>query len=94
MSVIDHERFIEALPAGCSKANGMQRVLDVLGIDKANSIAFGDSRNDLDMLLYAGVGVAMGNAPDVVIQAANYVTTSLSENGVAHAIDHLKLLTM
>lgn len=89
MSVIDHERFAEALPAGCGKADGMRRVLEATGIPRENSIAFGDSRNDIDMLRYAGVGIAMGNSPEPVLLAADRVTSSFSEDGVAQALNLL-----
>lgn len=46
-------------------------------------IAFGDNFNDLDMLEYVGLGVAMGNAPDEIKQAANVVTTTNNEDGLA-----------
>lgn len=89
MSVIDHELFVEVLPAGCSKADGMRRVLEETGISREDSIAFGDSRNDIAMLRYAGLGIAMGNSPGPVIQAADRVTASFSEDGVARALNLL-----
>lgn len=89
MSAIDHERFAEVLPAGCSKAEGMRRVLEEIGVSREDSIAFGDSRNDIDMLRYAGLGIAMGGSPKPVIQAADCVTASFSEDGVAYALNKL-----
>ena len=49
-------------------------------------MAFGDDRNDLSMLLEAGIGVAMGNAQEEVRRAADFVTDDCNNNGVAHAI--------
>lgn len=86
MDIIDHGDYAEILPAGVCKSDGMRRVLELIGIPREDSIALGDSRNDLDMLRYAGVGVAMGGAPDVVVQAADRVTGSLEENGAASAL--------
>ena len=83
LHVIRHPDYDEAVPAGCSKSDGMRRVLEALGIPRENSLAFGDSMNDLDMIAYAGMGVAMGNAADPVKAVADRVTLPLSENGVA-----------
>ena len=49
-------------------------------------MAIGDNENDLSMIEYAGVGVAMGNALDKVMEAADFITKSNAESGVAHAI--------
>lgn len=86
LHVIRHPDYVEAVPAGCSKSDGMRRVLEALRIPRENSLAFGDSMNDLDMIAYAGLGVAMGNAADPVKAAADRVTRPLSENGVAVAL--------
>lgn len=87
LNVIRHPDYFEAVPAGCSKSEGIRRVLEALDIPRGNSLAFGDSMNDLDMIAYAGVGIAMGNAVDPVKAAADRVTLSLSENGVAAALE-------
>lgn len=81
--LIRHGPFSEAVPKGCSKSAGMRIVLEAVGIDRADSLAFGDSPNDLDMLQYAGIGIAMGNAPADIQAAADYVTLPSSEAGVA-----------
>lgn len=54
LHVIRHPDYFEAVPAGCSKSEGLQRVLGELDIPRENSLAFGDSMNDLDMIAYAG----------------------------------------
>lgn len=89
VGVIDHGRFAEVVPAGCSKADGIRRVLAAAGIARENSIAIGDSRNDVDMLQYAGLGIAMGGAPEPVRRAADRVTSTFAENGVAAALRSL-----
>lgn len=81
--LIRHGPYSEVVPAGCSKSAGMRIILETVGIDPADSLAFGDSPNDLDMLQYAGTGIAMGNAPDAIKQAADYVTAPYDEAGVA-----------
>ena len=55
-------------------------------------MAFGDGGNDVSMLRYAGIGVAMGNANDDVKAHADYVTTSIDEDGVANALKHFGLI--
>ena len=55
-------------------------------------MAFGDGGNDIDMLKHVGYGVAMGNAADDVKQAADYVTTEIDNDGIAHALKHFGLI--
>ena len=68
--------------AGVHKAAAIAVVLDHLGFDQADSIAFGDNLNDLEMLQFAGVGVAMGQASDRVKAVADEVTGSPDEDGI------------
>ena len=55
-------------------------------------MAFGDGENDIQMLKFAGVGIAMGNADDEVKAAADYVTDSVDENGIEKALRHFHLI--
>ncbi|MDN7241494.1 Cof-type HAD-IIB family hydrolase [Planococcus sp. N028] len=96
--VIDHRRWgapwhvIEIVKSGLSKAVGIDRVSKSIGIPRENIIAFGDEDNDLEMLDYAGVGVAMGNAIEPLKNIANEITLSNNEDGIAELlIDRLKL---
>lgn len=91
-SVIQHPTYAEIIPGGCSKGDGIRRILAVTGIEQRNTLAFGDSHNDLDMLQYAGLGVAMGNADETVRAAADYVTSPQNEAGVAKALYKFVLL--
>ncbi|WHY79659.1 Cof-type HAD-IIB family hydrolase [Neobacillus sp. WH10] len=77
---------IEVNPLGINKAKGLGVVCSRLGIEMKNVMAVGDSRNDLMMIKSAGLGVAMGNAQDVVKAAADWVTATNEEDGVAKAI--------
>lgn len=91
LDVYDHGSYIECAPKGCTKSAAMDIVLDYLGIKKANSIAIGDSVNDIDMLKNAGIAVAMGNAIDTVKEIADFISTSCSDGGVGYAIEKIIL---
>ncbi len=74
---------VEIVKYGIHKAVGIQKAAKSLGISQKNIIAFGDEANDLQMLDYAGIGVAMGNAVPAAKNAANTVTLSNEEDGIA-----------
>lgn len=69
-----------------SKASGLETLGEILGVSKSHMMACGDSPNDLEMLRAAGFAVAMGNSTPDVIEAADFVTKTNLEHGVAHAI--------
>jgi hydroxymethylpyrimidine pyrophosphatase-like HAD family hydrolase len=75
-----------------SKAVGMQELLAALGADAADTIAFGDGPNDLEMLAFAGIGVAMGNGVAAAKAAADLVTADIDDDGLARAMDRLGLI--
>ncbi|MDN4071859.1 MULTISPECIES: Cof-type HAD-IIB family hydrolase [Fictibacillus] len=79
---------IEVNAVGINKARALDRVCRDLGITMDHVIAMGDSLNDIAMITEAGIGVAMGNAQDVVKDAADWVTGTNVEDGVAQAIRH------
>ncbi|WP_124066113.1 Cof-type HAD-IIB family hydrolase [Clostridium sp. E02] len=79
--------FLEILPKGIDKASSLERLLLRLGMSKEEMIACGDGYNDLSMIKYAGLGVAMENAVLPVRKAADFVTHSNDEDGIAHVID-------
>lgn len=81
--------YIEAIPVGTSKASGLSKVCKDLGIDPSEVIAFGDAENDLEMVQFAGHGVAMGNACDTLKNAADEVTLTNNEDGIAHVLNRL-----
>lgn len=74
------------------KAKSMQRLLDHLGADVADSIAFGDATVDIPMLKASAYGVAMGNGSDEIKEAADYVTADVEDDGLYKAFEHLGLL--
>lgn len=78
--------FLEVMPQGINKAASLGRLLKTLDVTPAEMIACGDGFNDIEMIKYAGLGVAMGNAVDEVKAVADYVTKSNDENGIAHVI--------
>lgn len=78
--------YVEGIIRGVTKASGMEMVLNALGIARENSIAIGDSVNDIDMLRFAGIGVAMGNACAELKQIASALTLDCGRGGVAHAV--------
>ncbi len=79
----------DIISVDCGKAKGIQAILDHYGFRREESMAFGDGHNDLDMIEYAGIGVAMGNAKDEVKAAADYVTDSCEDDGVVTALEAL-----
>lgn len=83
--------FIELLPMGVDKASSMERLCEILGLSMDNAIACGDGYNDISMIKAAGFGVAMANAQPPVKEAADYITLSNEEDGVAHVIHKFML---
>lgn len=79
--------FLEVMPSGVDKAQRLDFLLHHIGASREDLIAFGDGYNDENMIRYAGIGVAMGNACPPVKEAADYVTLSNDEDGVAHALE-------
>ncbi|MBS8264280.1 HAD family phosphatase [Mesobacillus boroniphilus] len=77
---------IEVNALGINKARGLQKVCDLLGISMDNVMAVGDSLNDIAMITEAGLGIAMGNAQETVKEAADDVTGTNQDGGVAQAI--------
>lgn len=93
VDVIEHsEPVIEILPKGFSKASGIKHVCELLGVDRKNTYAFGDSANDLDMLKFVEYGVAMGNGTDEVKRVADFVTDEVAEDGIYNGLFKLGLI--
>ena len=81
--VVGWTAWLDLAPMGVNKASGLQLVAQELGIDAADVLAIGDGRNDIEMLQWAGRGVAMGQAIEVVREAADAVTGAVHEEGAA-----------
>lgn len=77
---------IEILDKEATKAHGLSRLLSKLNISPSEMVAVGDNLNDLTMIKYAGLGVAMGNSETKIKQNADWVTKTNEEDGVAHLI--------
>ena len=81
--------WLDIAPDGVNKATAMEWVRQQLGVPIERTVAIGDGRNDIDMLEWAGRGVAMGQAPDDVVAAANEVTREVRDDGLAKVLDTL-----
>lgn len=84
-------RNMELNAAGVNKGRGLLMLADALGLPAASLMACGDGGNDLEMVRAAGLGVAMANAFDEVKAAADFVTRSNNEDGVAYAVEKFML---
>lgn len=84
--------FIDVIPAGGGKHVAIQKIMEYYGYKKDEIMAFGDGGNDKTMLMTAGVGVAMGNANEDVKEIADYVTTSVDEDGILNALRHFNII--
>jgi hydroxymethylpyrimidine pyrophosphatase-like HAD family hydrolase len=82
-----NEGLLEVAAPGVTKALGVSTLARLHGIDQADVIAFGDMPNDIEMLRWAGRGVAMGNARDSVKDVADHVTATNDEAGVAQVLE-------
>lgn len=78
--------WLDIAPEGIDKAAGLTRVCTELGVEPADVLAIGDGNNDIEMLSWAGRGVAMGDAPEQVKAAADTVTATFEELGVAREL--------
>jgi Cof subfamily protein (haloacid dehalogenase superfamily) len=81
--VVGWTAWLDLSPVGVSKASGLQHVCDRIGLAATDVLAIGDGRNDIEMLRWAGRGVAMGQAVDEVKAAADDVTATVNDEGAA-----------
>ena len=82
----------DIIAGGGGKMVGIKRYLELLGIKREEIIAFGDAENDLEMISYAGIGVAMGNGEEAVKAVADYVTADIDDDGIEKALKHFQLI--
>jgi Cof subfamily protein (haloacid dehalogenase superfamily) len=81
--VVGWTAWLDLSPQGVHKASGLQHVADALGVHRDDVLAIGDGRNDIEMLRWAGRGVAMGQAVEEVREAADFVTDTVHDEGAA-----------
>lgn len=92
-STVRSQSYIfEAMPTGVTKATALKRLAEELGFQRGEIMAIGDGNNDIEMLTYAGISVAMGNATNEVKAVARFETSHCDLAGVAKAIDEHVLL--
>ncbi len=91
LTVFQFETYADLVVKGLNKAVGIQKVLELTGIRKENTVAIGDSNNDYDMIKFAGIGVAMANSQQRILDIADMVTDSAENCGVAKAIERILL---
>ncbi len=83
---VGYTAWLDLAPVGVSKASALAKVAAELGVEVTDVLAIGDGRNDVEMLSWAGRGVAMGQAPAEVKAVADAVTGSWDDDGAAQAI--------
>jgi len=86
-----HALIVEGNPLGVSKGDALRRLAGYLGISQAEVMAIGDQNNDISMIVWAGLGVAMGNASQAVKAIADWVAPPVEEDGAAVAIERFVL---
>lgn len=87
-----HPAFTDITCVGADKGKGLEVMARYLGFDISETMAFGDGGNDVAILRCAGIGVAMGNAGEPALKAADYTTTSVDEDGVMNALKHFGVI--
>lgn len=80
--------FLEIMPPLIDKAKSLEKLLRYLDCSRKEMVACGDGLNDLTMIEYAGIGVAMDNAQPVLKEKSDFVTLSNDQDGVAEAVKH------
>ena len=84
--------LVEMVPKGFSKGTGINRLCEIKGIDKEDTIAIGDAANDVEMFRAAGFSIAMGSGAEGAKEAADYVTTGLHDDGILNALKYSGLI--
>lgn len=82
-----NKRAVDVLPFGSGKVQGIRKFLEKYQISQEETMAFGDGENDMEMLRFVKIGIAMGNAKDIVKEAADYVTDDVDKDGIAKALE-------
>lgn len=82
-------KYVEVMNQAASKTSAMQFIMEMYGLKKEEVIAIGDNYNDKGMIEFAGLGIAMGNAPDEIKAVADMVTDTNRQDGVARALEKI-----
>ncbi|MDO4500881.1 MAG: HAD family hydrolase [Erysipelotrichaceae bacterium] len=85
-----HEEAVDIVNKGNNKAVGIKKYCEIMGIKQEETMAFGDNGNDIEMLKYVHIGVAMGNGTKEAKEAADYITDHIDEDGLAKAIEYFE----
>jgi len=83
------DNFLEVMHQDVNKGTGLQKLTDILGIDAAEVMAFGDEQNDLPIFKFAGTAVSMGNGSKLAKENADHITDTNDNDGIAKAFDKL-----
>ena len=89
MTMRNESYALEVLKKSSGKSNGLKKLCEYLDIDLENVAYFGDGSNDIESIKIAGLGIAMANASKEIKEAADYVTSSNDEGGVAEFLEKL-----
>lgn len=81
---VSWDRAVDVVSTEGGKGNGVKKIVEYFGLDISEALAFGDSRNDLEMIEAVGTGVAMGNAAELLKRVADEVCGPVSEDGIYH----------
>ena len=93
LDFIDREQgFYEIVPKGYSKATAIRYITEYLNIPMEDTVAIGDSNNDLDMLRYVQNSIAMGVCTEEVAEAASYRTDTVEQDGIEKAMRHFGMI--
>ena len=83
---------IDVVPKGTSKAIGVKRILEYYDIDQKDSMGIGDGENDIEMIKYCGIGVAMGNSEQKIKDIADYVCSDIDKDGIYNTLKHYQII--
>ena len=86
------EYFADINPKDISKMRGIERMAERHQFDLNKTMSFGDGGNDISIIRKAGIGVAMGNAVAELKEAADYVTSSVDEDGIRKALEYYHVI--
>ncbi|MCI5774449.1 MAG: Cof-type HAD-IIB family hydrolase [Erysipelotrichaceae bacterium] len=87
-----HDQSYDVISASGDKTSGIKSLLNHFNISQNDIMAFGDGENDIEMLQYAKIGIAMGNAKQKVKSSADFITKDIDEDGIEYALQYFNIL--